>query len=46
MMVDRHRLVRRGHILALTGLHHRPGCALVHAGDCMGLILVMMLIVA
>jgi hypothetical protein len=45
MMVDNRYLIGCGWILAPTGPHHRPGGALVRAGDCLGLLLVMTLIV-
>jgi hypothetical protein len=44
-MVDRRCLARHGQILALIGLHHRPGGASVRADDFLGLLLVMTLIV-
>jgi hypothetical protein len=44
-MVDRHYLTRHEWILALTGPRRQPSGASVHAGDCLGLLLALTLIV-
>jgi hypothetical protein len=44
MMVDNHHLTGRGWTLVLTGPHRRPGGASIRTGNCLGLLLVVMLI--
>jgi hypothetical protein len=46
LMVDCRHLGGRGWALALTGIHHRLGGASIHAGDSLGLLLAVTLIVA
>jgi hypothetical protein len=46
MMANNGRLTGRGWALLPAGPHHQPGGVLLHAGACLGLLLIVVLIPA